>query len=251
MNNEELAVLAKEDKDKLNELISINQGIVRKLAGKYYTEKTSSLDYDDLVQEGLIGLMYAVEKYDPEKANAAAFITFAVYNIRGRMSRYMTQRNTNEEQSLNEPVKKGVEGNLTLLDTIVDDQDEIEEIERRLYVKQLRNELNQVMIQHLTLGERELLKLWVGWDNNEGMPLSEVADLYNITVHQAHNKKTTALAKMRRTKWFARLRRERQETVMRRKYDNAETLCDAIALNYGKTKPKTTLCNKDIGKRKR
>lgn len=57
--------------DDLRELVEQNLGLVRKLAA---SRKDSVLPLDDLVQAGTIGLMRAVQLYDPERA---AFSTYA------------------------------------------------------------------------------------------------------------------------------------------------------------------------------
>lgn len=47
------------------------------------------LQYEDLSQEGAIGLLNAWKKYDPEKANASQFKTYAYKAIANRISRYV------------------------------------------------------------------------------------------------------------------------------------------------------------------
>ena len=54
-----------------DELVERNQGLVRKFARKY---EQRGYDYDDLMQDGNIGLMKAAESYDP---SIAAFSTYA------------------------------------------------------------------------------------------------------------------------------------------------------------------------------
>lgn len=49
---------------KEKKLITDNIGLVRSIAGKY---KNRRLSYEDLVQEGTMGLIHAAQKYDPEK----------------------------------------------------------------------------------------------------------------------------------------------------------------------------------------
>ena len=66
-------------------LVEANLGLVRKIAYEY--SKKSSADYDDLFQEGVIGLIRAAEKFDPKMGNA--FSTYAVYWIKQKMQRYV------------------------------------------------------------------------------------------------------------------------------------------------------------------
>lgn len=44
-------------------------------------------DLDDLVSEGTIGLISAIDKYDPEEG--AQFATFAVHHVKGAMLKYL------------------------------------------------------------------------------------------------------------------------------------------------------------------
>ena len=61
------------------DLFESNIPFVHYWAKRYHV---ADVDYDDLVQEGLIGLMEAVNKYDPDKGR---FIDYAFPWIRGRM----------------------------------------------------------------------------------------------------------------------------------------------------------------------
>lgn len=53
------------------------QRLVHKLAWKY-----PYLDHDDLVQEGFIGILEAIETYDPDRG--ASFFTWVYWKIRGK-----------------------------------------------------------------------------------------------------------------------------------------------------------------------
>ena len=44
---------------------------------------------DDLVQEGILGVMTAVEHFDPDKARGASFLTYASYWVRWRITEYV------------------------------------------------------------------------------------------------------------------------------------------------------------------
>lgn len=66
-------------------LVEANLGLVRKIAYEY--SQKSSADYEDLFQEGVIGLIRAAEKFDPKMGNA--FSTYAVYWIKQKMQRYV------------------------------------------------------------------------------------------------------------------------------------------------------------------
>lgn len=80
MTNEELVYLYQNgDRRALEELTLKNQGIINKLSSKFYTECTSSIDIEDINQEGYIGLITAAGKYDINNPKKAQFITYAAY----------------------------------------------------------------------------------------------------------------------------------------------------------------------------
>lgn len=69
------------DLDARNSLVKHNLRLVRWVARKYAWSK---LDFEDLVQEGNIGLITAAEKYDPERG---LFTTYAMWWIRQAIQR--------------------------------------------------------------------------------------------------------------------------------------------------------------------
>lgn len=63
-------------------LVMHNLRLVLNLAGRF---RNSSLTYDDLVQEGILGLLKAADRYDPGRGTR--FATFAVWWIRQSIGR--------------------------------------------------------------------------------------------------------------------------------------------------------------------
>ncbi len=57
------------------------QGMVRSIATKIFSRLPASVNYDDLVSYGQVGLVQAAYSFDPSKE--VAFQTFAYYRIRG------------------------------------------------------------------------------------------------------------------------------------------------------------------------
>ena len=89
-NNKKLIQIYKRDKsnDAKAQLILSNLNLVRKIA-KIYANKTL-LDYEDLVQEGVIGLIRGIEKFDLDRE--VEFSTYAFYWIRQSIDRALSQR---------------------------------------------------------------------------------------------------------------------------------------------------------------
>lgn len=91
MKNEELVerIRAGIEKEKyLQQLFEQNFSFIKKIASKY----SAQAEFDDLIQEGYIGLHTAAMKYDPECG--VLFLTYASYWIHQKMIRYL-QNNSN------------------------------------------------------------------------------------------------------------------------------------------------------------
>ncbi|KAJ49103.1 hypothetical protein CTM_24925 [Clostridium tetanomorphum DSM 665] len=200
MTNEELVHLYQNgDGQALSKLIEQNTGIVYKLVNKFYIEGTNSIDKEDLEQEGFIGLIIAANKYDFNNPKKANFITYAIHWIYSKISRFINQKNTNEETSLNIPIGEDEENEL--LDTIKDIDYSYENVEEKIYIQQLRQELEELMLQHNTLRQREILKLHYGWNNSKPMNLREIGEVLNMPYRHVRCEKFKALRKIRWTPW--------------------------------------------------
>lgn len=66
-----------------NRLVLQYSPLVKYVAGRLRTRLPESVDYNDLVSDGIIGLMDAIDRFDPGRG--LTFQTFAVPRIRGAM----------------------------------------------------------------------------------------------------------------------------------------------------------------------
>lgn len=74
-------------------LILANMGLVKSIANKYtHKHELESFDFDDLVQEGVIALMHAIDTYDP--ASGYTFSTYATRVITNTMSREVIEKDS-------------------------------------------------------------------------------------------------------------------------------------------------------------
>jgi len=85
--------IKKGDEKAREELILANRGLVYMIANVYFrrVEPFSSIQHNDLVSEGQIGLMKAVERYDPKKCikGRGKFSTYARWWIEQRIRRHV------------------------------------------------------------------------------------------------------------------------------------------------------------------
>ncbi len=80
LSDESLALLAGKDEEAFSELIARHLASVRRAAGMYSANLS---DFDDLVSEGILGLMNAIKTYDGERG--ARFSTYAYSCVHNRM----------------------------------------------------------------------------------------------------------------------------------------------------------------------
>ena len=138
------------DPDALDELVRHNLRLVYKIAQRYYTPDPGT-EFDDLVQQGMVGLLEAARRYDP--ARNLRFTTFAFFWIRQGVQRLAVTAGTipqranrhYQEQSpasiranairrapiarLDAPLhdRRGDESNATLADIIADAAPSVED----------------------------------------------------------------------------------------------------------------------------
>lgn len=85
-NEQELLIAAKAcDRGALRRLVELHTGLVRNVASHY---RELGLPMEDLVQEGTIGLLEAIERFDP--ARGASFPTYARSCARRAITRALT-----------------------------------------------------------------------------------------------------------------------------------------------------------------
>lgn len=73
-----------------NELTKMNAGLVRRVA--HQLSRQSAEPYEDLEQVGFLGLIRAIERFDPKQGKA--FSSFAIPYIRGEMLHYLRDKSS-------------------------------------------------------------------------------------------------------------------------------------------------------------
>lgn len=86
MTNEQLVARIRAGEDEAGNMLMLwqqNKGFIAMFARKY----SGQAEFDDLMQEGYIGLCKAVQSYDPERG--FSFISYAAFPIRQTMQNYI------------------------------------------------------------------------------------------------------------------------------------------------------------------
>lgn len=169
----ELASLAKSSADAYSELISRYLPSIRRLAG-FYTR--ISADRDDLVSEGILGLMSAVKEYEGGKG--AGFSTFAGVCVNNRMMSAL-------KKSAN--IKKREEP----LDEIIAGQGASPE--KTVLDREVLNAIFKEISENLTALERAVFTEYLS-----GASYKSISDSLNIDLKAVDNALSRVRKKLRR-----------------------------------------------------
>ena len=120
-------------------LIEHYQPLVFRVAGYW---RGSNHILMDLVQEGTVGLIEAVENYD--NTRGVAFSLYATYRIRGRILNYLEQEGKADWAWIDSPVA-GSEEAMTLSELLMDrDADVPTQVEQSFLVEQVKAAMNRL-----------------------------------------------------------------------------------------------------------
>jgi len=103
-NDFETLYLIREDSNNeaINFLINKYVPLINSIASRYFkTSNTSFFQYDDIVQEGYIGLLHAIDSFNQDEA---LFYTFASVCIERQIIKFLRGNNGNKNRLLNEAV---------------------------------------------------------------------------------------------------------------------------------------------------
>lgn len=155
-------------------LIEHNLRLVVYIARKF---ENTGVGLEDLISIGTIGLIKAVNTFNPEKNIKLA--TYASRCIENEILMYLRKNsNVRQEISINEPLNTDYDGNeLVLSDILSEDTDVIQ----KSLDDELDRELLAEAIKKLPEREREILHLRYGLKGEEEKTQKEVADLLGIS----------------------------------------------------------------------
>lgn len=165
--------------------------LVRRIVRNYYAR---SMDGDDLTQEGLIGLLRAIEEYNPERF-AIKFSSFAYLCIIRKVFNAIKQSNSMKNQVLNNSVSLfgyvNAERTRMVADFVAEavHEDPVDAAEEEFS----RRRLEKVLRTHLSVLEYRVVGLLI-----RGYTLAEIEGELGVAGKAVDNARTRARLKLKR-----------------------------------------------------
>ena len=154
-------------------------------------------DIMDLIQEGNMGLIQAVDSYLPE--SDIRFATFATICVRNRIMSFLQK--SREVLALDTPVYEDWDEYVTLADTIADEATGFSDASYRNvedeWMQEERRSSLMMALESLPWREREVLQLLYGLGVREAMSTQEVAKLLGISTKRVGKIRQKALIRVR------------------------------------------------------
>jgi len=194
------------------EIILNNTALVKKVASKIFFKlpRDCGIEFDELVNTGIIGLIKAIDKFDEAKAQ---FSTYAYIKIRGEILDYLRSLHV-VPRSMREKIKKekeegkdiplsnlailvsmekalgAEEGSAKLIDIMVSEEAGPEE---RAVTSQLHEKISEAL-EHLNEKERRTLQMFF-FEEREP---KEIARVLNISQSRVSQIKSQAVNKLKK-----------------------------------------------------
>lgn len=209
MTNEELAIRAKAREDlAVLELWEAVRRFIEMKAARYLREAdyNTFAEYDDLVQDGFIAMLDAVEIYDPERG--AGFLKVLVYTLQKRFAEEGGHRTSKREPlqlagSLDAPLYQGEEDGDSIVDALPDPCGEyaFALVEYRDYLRYVRRLLHAAM-ESLTMKQATYIERYFFQET----PLHVITHTYGFGRQAAYETVQRGLRYLRRGKYRRELR---------------------------------------------
>ncbi len=172
-------------------LIEHNLRLVAHIIKKYYGKQG---EQDDLVSIGTIGLIKAIDTFNPEKnIRLSSYASRCIENE--ILMHFRAAKKTAQDISLNETIDTDKDGNpLTLMDIMAVDDNILDELSVKLNAQKLGGYIND----ELTEREKTIIVLRYGLNGREPMTQKNVAKRLGISRSYVSRLETKALKQLRK-----------------------------------------------------
>ena len=127
--------------------------------------KWFNIDYDELIQVGIIGLIKAIRNFDISRY--CEFSTFAMKCINSEIYMFVRKENKN--------IKRGLLSDILLDEIMIDDYS----LEENYFEKELKENLNN-MILNLPDRERQIIYMYFGFIDDKIYTQKEIAKYFGV-----------------------------------------------------------------------
>lgn len=153
------------------------------------------LSYSDLIAEGNVGFMKAMEKFDYKRDFKT--ISYSVWWIRQTILEALKKRNILKGDELTQSENMNEENNSDFEDDIIEPEEYVESFEFN-NIKQADNSfLMDKLFDTLTEREKKVISLYFGFSQNKDLTLEEIGKELGLTKERIRQIKECALKKMR------------------------------------------------------
>lgn len=180
------------DSAAMERLIAKYTPLVRYIVRNYYAK---FFEFDDLMQEGMIGLMNAVNEYDNSRYNIK-FSSFAYICIIRKIYNIIKRINGNKHKALNEAISLFSYINLDetrMVMDIIENDDQKADPEEVMESRYIDQKIDDILKNHLSILEYTVIKKLL-----EGYSYNEIEDEFGIAPKVIDNARTRVRLKLQR-----------------------------------------------------
>ena len=184
----------KNDLSAREKLIKANLKFVPSVAKQF---KGCGLPFADIIEEGNIGLIKAIDRFDPKRDNKV--ISYAVWWIRKTILEAIEKRGMIDADNIDDITKKDLHetsnaSEETTVKIIVPERKDFDESEEApMDIKQVLEELFEGVPDR----ERYIISDYYGLDGNNPKTLDEIGEEFHLTKERVRQLNEKALKKMR------------------------------------------------------
>ncbi len=180
------------ERDATEELIKKYTPLVRYIVKNYYAR---FLDFEDLTQEGMIGLLHAIDEYDYQRFNIK-FSSFAYICIIRKIQNVVKQTNGNKHKTLNDAVSLfsfvNPDENRMILD-VVPSADGTVDPAQVAEDKYMDQRIEELLRAHLSVLEYRVIKMLIA-----GYTAREIEMEIGVNAKIVDNARTRVRLKLKR-----------------------------------------------------